>query len=86
MREEEEDEKEEKGEDTTVRSAVIKNIQNSNQEFLSILIENVLRGSSTELTDFSIEIIPESNCAVVTFSNRKGKSCVVSSSPSHTKY
>lgn len=74
-REDEEDEKEksseENEEDTTIRSAVIENIQNNSQEFLTILVENVLRGSSTESNNFSIEIIPESNCAVVTFSNRK---------------
>lgn len=79
--EEEEEEKveppEKKEEDTTHRSAVIENIQNSGQEFLTMLVENVLKGSSAESNDFSIEMIPESNCAVVTFSYSKGKSWVV---------
>uniref|UniRef100_A0A8C2G3T2 Poly [ADP-ribose] polymerase n=1 Tax=Cyprinus carpio TaxID=7962 RepID=A0A8C2G3T2_CYPCA len=76
--EEEKEEKveppEETEEDTTPTSAVIENIQNSGQEFLTMLVENVLKGSSAESDDFSIEIIPESNCAVVTFSKSKCKS------------
>jgi len=83
--EEEEEEEEEETveppekteEDTTHRSAVIENIQNNGQEFLTMLVENVLKGSSVESKDFSIETIPESNCAVVTFSYSKGKSWVV---------
>uniref|UniRef100_A0A8C1JK40 Poly [ADP-ribose] polymerase n=1 Tax=Cyprinus carpio TaxID=7962 RepID=A0A8C1JK40_CYPCA len=71
---------EETEEDTTPTSAVIENIQNSGQEFLTMLVENVLKGSSAESDDFSIEIIPESNCAVVTFSKSKCKSWVVSHS------
>ncbi|XP_051998367.1 LOW QUALITY PROTEIN: protein mono-ADP-ribosyltransferase PARP14-like [Xyrauchen texanus] len=66
--EEEEVEPTEEKEDTTCRSAVIENIQNNSQEFLVMLVENVLKGPS-ESKDFSIEVIPESNCAVVTFSN-----------------
>ncbi|XP_016389906.1 poly(ADP-ribose) polymerase family member 14-related sequence 1 isoform X2 [Sinocyclocheilus rhinocerous] len=62
---------EETEEDTTPRSAVIENIQNSGQEFLTMLVENILKGSSAESKDFNIEIIPESNCAVVAFSNSK---------------
>ncbi len=69
---------EETEEDTTPRSAVIEHIQNNGQEFLTMLVENVLKGSSAESNDFSIEIIPESDCAVVTFSNSKGKSWVLS--------
>lgn len=69
---------EETEEDITPRSAVIENIQKSGREFLTMLVENVLKGSSAESDDFSIEIIPESNCAVVTFSNSKCKSWVVS--------
>ncbi|XP_051564334.1 poly(ADP-ribose) polymerase family member 14-related sequence 1 isoform X2 [Myxocyprinus asiaticus] len=65
---EEEVEPTEEKEDTTCRSAVIENIQNNSQEFLVMLVENVLKGHS-ESKDFSIEIIPESHCAVVTFSD-----------------
>lgn len=79
--EEEEEEKveppEKKEDDATHRSAVIENIQNNGQEFLTMLVENVLKGSSAESNDFSIEMISESNCAVVTFSYSKGKSWVV---------
>lgn len=60
-------------EETTCRQAVIENIQNASQDFLVMLVENVLKGSSAESRDFSIEVIPESNCAVVTFSSNKGK-------------
>ncbi|XP_067299868.1 poly(ADP-ribose) polymerase family member 14-related sequence 1 isoform X2 [Pseudorasbora parva] len=65
------EEEEEEEEDTTHRSAVIENIQNSGQEFLTMLVENVQKGSAAESNDFSIEMIPESNCAVVTFSYSK---------------
>lgn len=41
-------------------------------EFLEMLVENVLKGGS-EAKDYSIEVIPESDCAVVTFANNKGK-------------
>lgn len=75
---------EETEEDTTPRSAVIENIQNSGQEFLTMLVENVLKGSSAESKDFNIEMIPESNCAVVTFSNSKCKSWVLSTNTMHT--
>uniref|UniRef100_A0A8C2ACV7 Poly [ADP-ribose] polymerase n=1 Tax=Cyprinus carpio TaxID=7962 RepID=A0A8C2ACV7_CYPCA len=85
--EEEKEEKveppEETEEDTTPRSAVIENIQNSGQEFLTMLVENVLKGSSAESDDFSIEIIPESNCAVVTFSNSKYAEHFFVSSPNN---
>ncbi|KAL0184254.1 hypothetical protein M9458_019950, partial [Cirrhinus mrigala] len=70
-KEEEVEQVEEMEEDTTPRSAVIENIQNSGEEFLTMLVEKVLKGSSAESKDFNIEIIPESNCAVVTFSNSK---------------
>lgn len=78
----EEDEKkveppEEKEDNTTCRSAVIENIQNNGREFLTMLVENVLKGSSAESNDFSIEMIPEGNCAVVTFSYSKGRSLFV---------
>ncbi|KTF89145.1 hypothetical protein cypCar_00005074 [Cyprinus carpio] len=85
--EEEKEEKveppEETEEDTTPTSAVIENIQNSGQEFLTMLVENVLKGSSAESDDFSIEIIPESNCAVVTFSKSKYAEHFFVSSPSN---
>ncbi|KTF83681.1 hypothetical protein cypCar_00013089 [Cyprinus carpio] len=69
--EEEEEPVEETEEDITPRSAVIENTQNCGQEFLTMLVENVLKGSSAESKDFNTEIIPESNCVVVTFSNSK---------------
>ncbi len=47
---------EETEEDTTPRSAVIEHIQNNGQEFLTMLVENVLKGSSAESKDFNIEI------------------------------
>ncbi|XP_058642232.1 poly(ADP-ribose) polymerase family member 14-related sequence 1 isoform X2 [Onychostoma macrolepis] len=62
---------EETEEITTPRSAVVENIPNSGQDFLAMLVENVLKGSSAESKDFSIETIQESNCAVVTFSDGK---------------
>uniref|UniRef100_A0A673KLM8 Poly [ADP-ribose] polymerase n=1 Tax=Sinocyclocheilus rhinocerous TaxID=307959 RepID=A0A673KLM8_9TELE len=74
---------EETEEDTTPRSAVIENIQNSGQEFLTMLVENILKGSSAESKDFNIEIIPESNCAVVAFSNSKYAEHFFVSSPSN---
>ncbi|KAK9969248.1 hypothetical protein ABG768_027441 [Culter alburnus] len=83
----EEDEKkveppEEKEDNTTCRSAVIENIQNNGREFLTMLVENVLKGSSAESNDFSIEMIPEGNCAVVTFSYSKDAETFIISSPS----
>ncbi len=68
---------EETEEDATPRSAVIENIPKNGQEFLTMLVENVLKGSSAESKDFSIETIPECNCAVVTFSKSMCKSWVV---------
>ncbi|XP_073710890.1 protein mono-ADP-ribosyltransferase PARP14-like [Misgurnus anguillicaudatus] len=58
----------EEEDDGTRRQAVIENIQKSNQEFLQMLVENVLKGTPAESKDFNIEVIQESNCAVVTFS------------------
>ncbi|XP_059417878.1 protein mono-ADP-ribosyltransferase PARP14-like [Carassius carassius] len=74
---------EETEEDTTPKSAVIENIQKSGREFLTMLVENVLKGSSAESDDFSIEIIPESNCAVVAFSKSKYAEHFFVSSPSN---
>uniref|UniRef100_A0A673IG12 Poly [ADP-ribose] polymerase 14-like n=1 Tax=Sinocyclocheilus rhinocerous TaxID=307959 RepID=A0A673IG12_9TELE len=76
---------EETKEDTTPRSVVIENIQNNGQEFLTMLVENVLKGSSVESKDFSIETVPETNCAVVTFSgiSRKDAEQFLLSSPSN---
>lgn len=68
---------EEKEDNTTCRPAVIENIQNISREFLTMLVENVLKLSSAESNDFSIEMIPEGNCAVVTFSYSKGRAIVV---------
>ncbi|XP_043104773.1 poly(ADP-ribose) polymerase family member 14-related sequence 1 [Puntigrus tetrazona] len=62
---------EETEEDATLKSAVIENIQNISPDFLAMLVESVLKGSSAESKDFSIEPIPESSCAVVTFSSSK---------------
>lgn len=85
--EEEEEEKveppEKKEDDATHRSAVIENIQNNGQEFLTMLVENVLKGSSAESNDFSIEMISESNCAVVTFSYSKDAKNFIISCPSN---
>uniref|UniRef100_A0A8C1XM30 Poly [ADP-ribose] polymerase n=1 Tax=Cyprinus carpio TaxID=7962 RepID=A0A8C1XM30_CYPCA len=75
---------EETKDDITPRSAVIENIQNSAQEFLTMLVENVLKGSSAEPNDFSIETIPESNSAVVTFSKSKYAEHFFVSSPNHS--
>ncbi|XP_057191412.1 poly(ADP-ribose) polymerase family member 14-related sequence 1 isoform X2 [Triplophysa rosa] len=61
----------EEEEETTCRQAVIENVQNVSQDFLVMLVENVLKGSTAESKDFSIEVIPESNCAVVTLSSNK---------------
>ncbi|XP_065148690.2 poly(ADP-ribose) polymerase family member 14-related sequence 1 isoform X2 [Paramisgurnus dabryanus] len=61
----------EEEDDGTRRQAVIENIQNSTQDFLQMLVENVLKGTPAELNDFNIEVIQESNCAVVTFSCNK---------------
>ncbi|TRZ02744.1 hypothetical protein DNTS_005427 [Danionella cerebrum] len=69
MEEDKTDAAEDKEDESAPRSVVIENIQNNNEEILTMLVENVLRGSSEH--DFSIEVIPESNCAVVTFSTRK---------------
>ncbi|XP_026127707.1 poly [ADP-ribose] polymerase 14-like isoform X1 [Carassius auratus] len=74
---------EETEEDTTPRSTVIENTQNCGQEFLTMLVENVLKGSSAESKDFDTEIIPEINCAVVTFSNSKYAEHFLVSSPSN---
>lgn len=41
-------------------------------EFLDMLVENVLKRGS-EAKDVSIEVIPECDCAVVTFKNNKGE-------------
>lgn len=68
---------EEKEDNTTRRSAVIENVTKSDREYVTMLVENVLKGSSAESNDFSIEMIPEGNCAVVTFSYSKGRSLVV---------
>lgn len=40
-------------------------------EFLDMLVENVLK--DPESKDISIEVIPECDCAVVTFTNNKGE-------------
>lgn len=63
----------EEEEETTCRQAVIENIQNVSQDFLVMLVENVLNGSTDESEEFNIEVIPEINCGVVTFSSNKGK-------------
>ncbi|KAL7881398.1 hypothetical protein AOLI_G00082460, partial [Acnodon oligacanthus] len=60
----EEAEDQESGEKSEV-SAVLENIQDMSQDILVMLVENVLK-EGRESKDFSIEIIPESNCAVVT--------------------
>lgn len=62
----------EDSEESSHKSAVIKNIQNLKHEFLDMLVENVLR-ESPESKDVSIEVIPECDCAVVTFTNNKGE-------------
>ncbi|XP_026865825.2 poly(ADP-ribose) polymerase family member 14-related sequence 1 [Electrophorus electricus] len=78
--------KEELPEDSTdpaPRSAVLSNIQNMSQEFLHMLVENVLKGGS-ESKEFNIEFITESNCAVVTFPSRKGAEHFIMSCPGNS--
>ncbi|KAG9271270.1 poly ADP-ribose polymerase 14 [Astyanax mexicanus] len=67
------------------RSAVLENIQNMNQEFLVMLVENIIR-DAPESKEFSIEVIPESNCAVVTFTSRKGAANFILSCPDNSVF
>lgn len=61
-------------EELTSTSAVLENIPESvNQEFMEMLVENVVKDlSSTTASSFSLELIPDGSCGVVTFQNGKG--------------
>ncbi|XP_072542604.1 poly(ADP-ribose) polymerase family member 14-related sequence 1 isoform X2 [Salminus brasiliensis] len=67
------------------KSAVLENIQEMNQEFLIMLVENVIK-DVPEPKDFSIEVIPESNCAVVTFVSKKGAGNFIMSCPDNSVF
>ncbi|XP_030642348.1 poly(ADP-ribose) polymerase family member 14-related sequence 1 [Chanos chanos] len=58
-------------EDPLSRSAVIGNVQELTRMFLDMLIENIHGSSSKDERGFSIEVINEIGCAVVTFSSVK---------------
>ncbi|XP_047012139.1 poly(ADP-ribose) polymerase family member 14-related sequence 1 isoform X2 [Ictalurus punctatus] len=73
----------EDSEESSHKSAVIKNIQNLKHEFLDMLVENVLR-ESPESKDVSIEVIPECDCAVVTFTNNKDAVRFIKSCPENS--
>lgn len=56
-------------------SALVGNIpENSNQNFLELLVENVSRGfdSSSDCPAFTFEFLPDVASAVVTFQSGKG--------------
>lgn len=59
-------------------SAVLENIpENVNQEFLEMLIENVLKDlSSSTASNFTLEVFPYGSYGVVTFQNGKGTDSV----------
>lgn len=61
-------------EELSSTSAALENVPESvSQEFLEMLVENVLKDlSSTTASTFTLEIIPECSCGVVTFQNGKG--------------
>lgn len=61
-------------EELTSTSAVLENIPESvNQEFIEMLVENVIKDlSSTTASNFSLEIILDGSFGVVTFQNGKG--------------
>ncbi|XP_062861937.1 poly(ADP-ribose) polymerase family member 14-related sequence 1 [Trichomycterus rosablanca] len=64
------------------RSAVIENIQTMNKEMLVMLVENILRNRSD--LNFKVEVIPESNCAVVTFAKIKDAKDFILLSPDNS--
>lgn len=69
--ESEEEEKHEPASDNksaNQKSVVLENIQDMSKDFLVMLVENVLK-EDPESKNFSIEVIPESKCAVITFAN-----------------
>ncbi|XP_026789921.3 poly(ADP-ribose) polymerase family member 14-related sequence 1 isoform X1 [Pangasianodon hypophthalmus] len=73
----------EDSEESSHTSAVIKNIQNLKVEFLDMLVENVLKGTA-EPKD--IEVIPECDCAVVTFTNSKDAGHFIKSCPENSVF
>ncbi|XP_036417757.1 poly(ADP-ribose) polymerase family member 14-related sequence 1 isoform X2 [Colossoma macropomum] len=68
------------------RSAVLENIQNMSQEFLVMLVENILKLEEPESKFFEIEVIPESNCAVIMFMNRKDAENFILSCPDNSVF
>ncbi|XP_076854469.1 poly(ADP-ribose) polymerase family member 14-related sequence 1 [Brachyhypopomus gauderio] len=81
--EEVKEEPDDDGEDPAPRSAVLRNTQNMTQEYLHMLVENILK-TSPETKEFSIEMIPENNCAVATFCSRKGAEQFIMSCPDNS--
>ncbi|KAI4875643.1 hypothetical protein NFI96_025981 [Prochilodus magdalenae] len=80
----EEAEKQEPSEESEAlarRSAVLENIQDLKEEFLVMLVENVIKVESSESKLFETEFIPESKCAVITFVNRKDAENFILSCP-----
>lgn len=55
--------------------AVLGNIDKLSQEFLEMLVENVLKGPDSQSVSqsFTLDIIPYISSAVVTFQSGKGK-------------
>ncbi|KAL7881397.1 hypothetical protein AOLI_G00082450, partial [Acnodon oligacanthus] len=74
----------EESEDLSRRSAVLENIQNMSQEFLVMLVENILKVEESEL--FEIEVIQESNCAVIKFMTRKDAENFILSCPDNSVF
>ncbi|KAK3568803.1 hypothetical protein QTP86_017403 [Hemibagrus guttatus] len=72
-------------EESSPTSAVIKNIQNLKQDYLFMLVENVL-GCSPEEKNVSIEVIPECGFAVVTFPNNKDTVDFIESCPKNSVF
>lgn len=57
-------------------SAVLENISaETSQEFLEMLVENVLKGLRLSSQKFSLEMLPEISSAVVTFQTGAGTLC-----------
>ncbi|XP_064868330.1 protein mono-ADP-ribosyltransferase PARP14-like [Oncorhynchus nerka] len=68
-------------------SALLENIQESvDQELLEMLVENVLKDSPSASENFSLEILPDSCLAVVTFQNAKVTEHFMSSCPGNRKF
>ncbi|XP_017276145.1 poly(ADP-ribose) polymerase family member 14-related sequence 1 [Kryptolebias marmoratus] len=69
-------------------SAVLENIPDSvNQEFLEMLVENVIKDlTSTTASLFTLEVIPEGSCGVVTFQNGKDNSDFIAKCPKNRMF